>query len=82
MKSELSVSGIAARYDMSLAAVSKHLKLLESAKLVIKRRKGKQLLVRAAPAGLQEANMYIKQYETLFNERFDALEELISEEQS
>ncbi len=61
-RSELSVSEIAHSYDISLAAVSKHLKILEQAKLVIKRRRGKQQLVQAAPKTLTDAEKYLEQY--------------------
>jgi DNA-binding transcriptional ArsR family regulator len=49
--SELTVSEIANPYDMSMAAVSKHLKVLEQAGLITKRKKGKKHLVRAVPRG-------------------------------
>lgn len=76
--SELSVSEIAAVYDMSLAAVSKHLKILERARLVVKRRRGKQLLVRAAPLATGDAREFLEQYAALLNERMDALEQYIN----
>ncbi|HET7060129.1 MAG TPA: metalloregulator ArsR/SmtB family transcription factor [Candidatus Saccharimonadales bacterium] len=79
-RSELTVSQISSPYDMSLAAVSKHLKILEQAKLVIKRRRGKQQLVRAAPQTLGEAEKYLESYRRLWEDRFDALDELLNKE--
>ncbi len=79
-RSELSVNEIANPYDMSLAAVSKHLKILEKARLVIKRRKGKQQIVELAPKTLNEANDYLERYRQMWEERYDALEILISKE--
>lgn len=61
-RSELTVGEIAVSYDMSLAAVSKHLKMLEKARLIVKRRKGKQQLVRARPDTLSEATEYLEWY--------------------
>lgn len=78
-RSELSVSEIAFHYDISLAAVSKHLKILERAKLIIKRRRGKQQLVRLAPAALKDATDYLEFYEQLLAERMEALEAYIDE---
>lgn len=78
---ELSVSEIALPYDMSLAAVSKHLKILEQAKLIIKRRKGKQQLVRADATGIKEVQNYLEQYRLHWEERFQVLEQIISEEE-
>lgn len=60
-ENELSVNEIALPYDVSLAAVSKHLKILEQAKLVIKRRRGKQQLVRANLDGLTDATEFLEQ---------------------
>lgn len=60
--SELTVSEIANPYDMSLAAVSKHLKVLEKAGLIAKRKNGKKHLVRAVPQALEEAEKFIAEY--------------------
>jgi DNA-binding transcriptional ArsR family regulator len=79
-KKELSVTEVAKPYQVSLAAISKHLIILEKAKLVIKRRKGKQLYVELAPRALKDANTYLTRYEKLWEDRFDALEEYLSKE--
>jgi DNA-binding transcriptional ArsR family regulator len=79
-RSELSVSEIAHSYDISLAAVSKHLKILEQAKLVVKRRRGKQQLVQAAPKTLADAEKYLEQYRQMWEERLDALDEYLGKE--
>src|SRR5947208_2905575 len=71
---ELTVSEIAMPYDMSLAAISKHLKVLERAKLIIKRRKGKEQLVQMAPQALASAAEYLEAYRQLWEERFEALD--------
>ena len=77
---ELSVSEIANHYNTSLAAISKHLQILHKAKLIVKRRRGKQQLVAAAPLAFKEASDYLDIYQTLWNERFDALEILLNKE--
>lgn len=79
-QAELSVSEIAMPYDMSLAAISKHLKILEKAQLIMKRRQGNKQLITAHPATLQQAAEYLRDYETLWNDRHDALEELLKQE--
>lgn len=80
LEAELTVSEIAAPYDMSLAAISKHLKILEKAQLIMKRRHGKQLFVSAQPDTLKQANEYLQDYQTLWNDRHDMLETLLKEE--
>lgn len=74
---ELSVSDIARPYKMSLAAISKHLKVLENAKMIIKRRSGKHQLVQIYPQALAEAAGYLNYYEYLWNERMDNLDKLL-----
>jgi DNA-binding transcriptional ArsR family regulator len=77
-KREMSVGELAKPYGMSLAAVSKHLKVLEAAKLIIKERRGKQHVVKLSPAAFQNAATYLKEYEKLWNDRLDSLERYLS----
>ena len=81
MNCELNVSEIALPYSVSLAAVSKHLKILERAQLITKRRKGKEQFVAISPAALQQADEYINQYASLWNGRFDRLEAYLNEKE-
>lgn len=75
---ELSVNEIAQPYDLSLAAVSKHLKILEKARLIIKRRQGKQQLVSLSPAAFKEAEDYLQSYGIALNQRLDSLEQYLT----
>jgi DNA-binding transcriptional ArsR family regulator len=79
-KEELSVGDIAKSYNLTLAAVSKHLKILDRAHLVIKRRQGKQQFVQASPAALKDASDYLEYYRQLWEESLDALEDLLKRE--
>lgn len=73
-KEPLSVSDIAQWYNLTFAWVSKHLMILEKAKLIVKRRKGKQQMVEAAPDTMKLAEEFLHSYEQMRNDRFDALE--------
>ena len=73
-KKEMSVGEIANRYNLTFAAVSKHLKVLEKAKLIVKRRQGKQQFVSMAPATINDASDAIAYYQKLWEDRFDSLE--------
>jgi DNA-binding transcriptional ArsR family regulator len=75
---ELSVGEIAANYNLTFAAVSKHLKVLEKAKLIIKRRKGKEQMVHLAPYAFHDANEYLDWYKQLWEQRFDSLDNYLS----
>ena len=61
-ETELSVNQIALDYDMSLAAVSKHIKLMVEAGVVSKRRQGRYQLVSAHPAGMEEILQYVSKF--------------------
>lgn len=76
-EADLTVGEIAQGYSLSLAAVSKHLKILERAKLIIKRRQGKQQYVQIAPYAFRDATEYLEWYRGLWEQRLDALEELL-----
>ncbi|HVW66873.1 MAG TPA: metalloregulator ArsR/SmtB family transcription factor [Candidatus Peribacteraceae bacterium] len=76
-KKEMSVTDIAKPYDLSLPAVSKHLKVLENAKLIQKHRDGKMYLVTLSPNALMEASDYLRSYEALWNDRLDRLEQYL-----
>jgi DNA-binding transcriptional ArsR family regulator len=73
-KKELSVSEIATSYNLTFAAVSKHIGVLEKAKLVSKHRDGKQQVVRLSPTALKDASVYLRRYQVLWEERLDRLE--------
>jgi DNA-binding transcriptional ArsR family regulator len=77
-KEELSVSELAKPYKMTLAGISKHLKILEKAKLIIKRRRGKELMVQLSPEAFANATQYLREYERLWNDRLDSLETYLS----
>lgn len=76
---ELSVGEIAKPYDLTFAAVSKHLKVLEKAKLIIKRRNGKEQMVSLAPQALADAEKYLELYRQFWEERLDSLENYLKE---
>ena len=76
-RKELSVSDIAKPYDLTLQAISKHLRVLERARLVRKRRRGRELFVTLSPAALKDAGAYLEKYRRFWEERLDRLEEFL-----
>lgn len=66
-------------FDMSLAAVSKHIKSLERAGLVDREIQGRNHICRLNTAGMAEAYRWLGGYEKFWTERLDALERLLSE---
>lgn len=79
---EASVSDLAATYDMSFAAVQKHVAVLEGAGLVTKRPQGRERLVRGNPETIRRAQALLDQYEQIWRGRVDRLDALLTEESS
>jgi DNA-binding transcriptional ArsR family regulator len=74
---ELTVSELAEPFDMSLAAASKHIKVLERAGLVRRTIEGRTHTCRLEPAPLKAADAWLRDYERFWSERLDALEALL-----
>jgi DNA-binding transcriptional ArsR family regulator len=70
---EKSVSEIAKPHALTLAAVSKHLKVLEAAELVARQRRGSFQIVRLNPPALHEADQWLADYRQFWSSRLDAL---------
>ena len=77
---EMSVGEIARPYDLTFAAVSKHLKVLEKAKLITKRRRGTEQMVQLSPTALADAAEYLQWYRQFMEARLDSLENYLSKE--
>jgi DNA-binding transcriptional ArsR family regulator len=71
---ERSVGQIAQPYRMSLAAVSKHLDVLERANLVRRERRGTTRMVHLRAEQLQAAQDWLAYYENFWQGRLDALQ--------
>jgi DNA-binding transcriptional ArsR family regulator len=76
---EYSVSGLAALYAMSFAAVQKHVAVLERAALVTKEKRGREQIVRASHDGLQKARRLLDEYEAMWRQRSERIADLLAE---
>lgn len=72
-----SVSELAERYDMSFAAVQKHVAVLERAGLVQKRAKGREQLVSTNQARLRRAGQLLDHYESIWRQRMGQLDDVL-----
>ena len=77
---EVRVTTLAAPFAMSLNAVSKHIRVLERARLVRRRRAGREYLLSVNPKPLDEAVSWIAAQRATWTKRLDALEALLGEE--
>ena len=79
-RGEERVTALAAPFSMSLNAVSKHIRVLEEAKLVRRRRVGREHLLSFNPLPLDEAASWIAERRAIWTARLDALEALLRAE--
>ncbi len=71
---EANVSTLAAAYDISQPGVSKHLKVLERAGLIVRQRRGREQIVRVVSAPAEEARDWLSRYVVYWKRRFDAVD--------
>jgi len=76
---EKTITELAKKYSMSFAAVAKHLIVLEAATLVFKKKQGRMQVISANPQAVTDIGEYLKRYETLWDERFNNLENVLKE---
>lgn len=75
---EASVSQLAAAYEMSFAAVQKHIGVLEEAGLVSKHPRGRERIVRGNPESIRRAQALLDAYEQLWRGRMARLDALLA----
>ena len=80
-RGEQSVSALAEPLPMSLVAVSKHLAVLERAGLVVRRKTGRTTMCALTGGPLRDAAAWIEAYRGFWDERLDALETYLAEEE-
>lgn len=79
---EKSVTEVAKPFRrMSLAAVSKHLKVLERAKLIHRRKQGSFVLLTLNGHALRSAEEWMQYYQKYWDSRLDSLKDVLEEEE-
>ena len=73
----LSVSALAREYPISLAAVQKHVAVLERAELVSKHRVGRESIVRAETDALQRAHAALDRLESEWRARIERMDQIL-----
>ena len=71
---EASVNELAEPFDLSLPAISKHLKVLEHAGLVVRSRRAQYRPCALDPAPLAEVSSWTEQYRRIWEDRFDRMD--------
>ena len=81
-KGEATVKELAEPFEMSLPAVSKHLKVLERARLIERGREAQWRPARLQAEPLKEVNDWVAQYRSHWEQSFDRLDEYLRELQA
>src|SRR5512134_3931077 len=76
---EASVTEVAAPFEMTLPAVSKHLKVLERARLIARGRESQWRPCRLQAGPLKQADEWLESYRRFWEERFDRLDDYLRE---
>lgn len=79
-RGERTVTQLAAPFDISLAAASKHIKALENAGLIRREVRGRTHICHLAPEPLANAQEWLDYYRQFWSSRLDILEQMLREE--
>lgn len=71
---EASVNELAEPFDLTLPAISKHLKVLERAGLIVRGRRAQFRPCAIEPAAIEAVAGWVEQYRPVWEERFDRME--------
>ncbi len=66
---------IAKPFDLALNAITKHLKLLERAGLIVREKQGREVLISFRPEPLRLVSGWVHEYEHFWNEHLDTFED-------
>ncbi|MEQ8655978.1 MAG: metalloregulator ArsR/SmtB family transcription factor [Hyphomicrobiales bacterium] len=74
------IKELAAPFEMALPSFMQHVRMLESAGLVVTEKQGRTRICTLAPEALSEVEDWLSQQRTTWNARFDRLEAFLNEE--
>jgi DNA-binding transcriptional ArsR family regulator len=76
-KSEMTVSELTARFEISQPAISQHLATLRNCGLVIQRKQGRQMFYRADPNGIRPVINWLNHYREFWRARLPLLKAML-----
>jgi DNA-binding transcriptional ArsR family regulator len=80
LQKQYTIGELVDKYDISFAAVAKHINVLESAHLISKKRQGKERIITINGRGIEFADAYLQHYAALWSDRYDRLEDILNKE--
>lgn len=81
-RADASITDLADKFHMTLTGMRKHVGVLEEAGLVTTEKVGRVRTCKLGPRRLEDETAWIESYRQLWDERFDALEKVVSEMKS
>jgi DNA-binding transcriptional ArsR family regulator len=78
----LNINTVSGHFDVSRAAIYKHIKILTECGLLEVKQQGRERLCEARPEKLNEISKWIEQYRRAWDERLDSLEKYLDELQA
>ena len=78
-RADASITSLADRFQMTLTGMKKHVQVLERAGLVVTQKVGRVRTCRLGKRGLAAEAEWIEAHRKLFDDRFDALDDIITE---
>lgn len=75
------VTALASPFASSLPAISKHLRVLENAGLIVRQSSGRRRICRLEPSAMNSAAEWIAYYRTFWTQRLDALDVMLKSEE-
>jgi DNA-binding transcriptional ArsR family regulator len=82
VRGETRATALAVPFRISMPAISRHLRVLEDARLIERRRMGRLHLIRARRAGLEEVRRWMAHYAAAWDSALDALDELMRKDRA
>ena len=78
-RGEARVTALAEPFDMSLNAVSKHIRVLEASGVLVRHKQGRDHILSINPRSLDEIDGWIERTRSFWSERLDAMDRLLGE---
>jgi DNA-binding transcriptional ArsR family regulator len=78
---KLTINAVAEHFPISRPAISKHIKILVECGLVVVQRQGRERYCEARLDKLNEVSTWVEHYQTVWEQRFDRLDEYLNEMQ-
>jgi DNA-binding transcriptional ArsR family regulator len=78
-RADASITDLAERFHMTLTGMKKHVGVLEQAGLVTTKKIGRVRTCRLGPRRLVDATVWLERYRRRWDERFDALDNVVAE---